>query len=263
MTKIQLKINRINDDITISFKDFGKNWHLNDNFKEMKLKLGVPYLMDFQHHFTLLNEENIDLVSEIKNQLNLEAIYKNNTMFTIGKTTNKSNIVENIIMQGLNGLKDYEDEITLLNLLRNYLVKHHIDCYFKSIFQLAEDGTGEEPDSYSHWVLYLKDFKLYIDLEGIFEHDKYIEKIATKYNHDKNLVGYISTEPIWDDELEIAYQDEDFIEFLPKKHKNNEYEHIAKWFEFCNLRDLMLEDEEFKKHLSPCSIIIDLEECPF
>lgn len=246
MTKALLKINRINDDITISFKDFEKNWHLNDNFKEIKLKLGVPYLMDYQHHFTLLNEENIDLVSEIKKQLNLEVIYKSNIMLTIGETTNKSNIVKNLIIQCFRDLKENEDDILLLHHLRAYLLQHHINCYFKSIFQLTEDATEKESNSYSHWVLYLRDYKIYIDLDGIYEHDKYIEKVATKYNHDKDLVGFVSTEPIWDEKDEDCY----------------EYPHILEWFEFCNLSDLMLEDEEFKKHLTPCNII-DLEECPF
>ena len=208
----------------------------------MKLKLGIPYLMDFHNHFTLLNEENIDLISEIKKQLNLDSIYKNNTMLTIGKMPNKSNIVENVIMQGFRNLKENEDEAILLNHLKTYLFKHHIYCYFKSIFQITEDAQDKEPNSYSHWVLYLRDFKLYIDLDGIYEDEEYTEKIATKYNHDKDLVFSISTEPIYD---------EDYCK----------YTHLLEWFEFCNLSNLMLEDEKFKKRLI-CSII-DSEECPF
>jgi hypothetical protein len=241
----KLKINRINDEIIISFEDFEKNWKIKEEYKEMKLKLGIPYLMDFHNHFTLLNEENIDLISEIKKQLDIDAIYKNNTMLIIGENINKSNIVKDVILQGFRDLKANEDEEILLNHLKIYLFKHNINSYFKSIFQITEDAQGIEPNSYSHWVLYLRDFKLYIDLDGIYEHEEYIQKIITKYNHDRDLVGFISTEPIYD-------EDEDYCE----------YTHLLEWFEFCNLSNLMLEDDEFKKHLLSCSII-DLEECPF
>ncbi|WP_323585393.1 hypothetical protein [Aliarcobacter butzleri] len=245
MKKVSLKINRNNDEIIISFEDFKKNWYIKDNFLEMRLKIGVPYLMDFSNHFTLLNEEKIDLVDEIRKQVKLEAIYENNIMIKIGKIIDKSNIVENIITQGFNSLKRYEgNEFILLNHLKTYLLKYHINCCFNNVFRITDDAQDIEPNSYSHWVLYLEDFELFIDLDGIYEYEKYIKKIAIKYNHDKDLVGYMKTEPVKGKILNICY------------------ENLIKWFEFCNLSSLMLEDNEFKKYLKVCSIV-DTVEPPF
>jgi len=245
MNSIILKSDK--NEVIISFEEFKKNWNIEDRFLEIKVKIGIPYLLNFENHFTILNEENIDLVAEIEKQLNLNAVYENNVMLVIGETKNKSNIVENIILQGFRDLKRYEEnEFVLLNHLKEYLVKYNIDCYFKSIFQLSKDGCSVEFNSYSHWVLYLKDFKLYIDLDGIYSHDDYIKKIATRYKHSIDLVGFTSTEPA-----------------MPL---NIKYEHLMKWFEFCNLNNLMLEDEQFRKNFKICDItnIKNIEEeCPF
>lgn len=167
-----------------------------------------------------------------------------NNMLNNISNSSEINIVESIISQGLNDLKEYEEnEFVLLNHLKEYLVKHNINSKFRSIHQMTDDAQEIVSNSYSYWVLYLKDFKIYIDLDGIYEYDKYIEKIANKHNHDKDLVGFMTIEPVMGEILEICY------------------EHLIKWFEFCNLRDLMLEDGVLKKHLV-CSIE-DSEECPF
>lgn len=230
---IILKLEKDKNEVIISFEKFKKNWNIEDRFLEIKVKIGIPYLLNFENHFSILNEENIDLVSEIEKQLNLSAVYENNVMLVIGETKNKSNIVENIIIQGFRDLKGYEEnEFVLLSHLKEYLVKYNIDCYFKSIFQLSKDGCSAEINSYNHWVLYLRDFKLYIDLDGIYSHNDYIKKIAKRYKHSKDLVGYISTEPV--------------------KPLNIKYEELIKWFEFCNLNNLILKDEEFRQNLKSC-----------
>lgn len=164
------------------------------------------------------------------------------------KTSNSEDIITEgfkyIIKQQNTEPINEDDEFILLNNLKTYLLKNYINCYFKFVFKLTEDTQDKAKDTYYHWILYLSDFKLCIDLYGIYELEDYQEKIAAQYNHDKNLVFIMSTEPV-------------FVEKYPI------IKELIDWFNTNNLIQLMLEDEELKKYLKPCKIINTDDKIPF